>query len=236
VNAVLRLYLKRVGLDHLKKFALYCIRKLTVSDKKIIARYLSAPGDKKLHLGCGRNCIDGWLNTDLEPSRPTVASLNATARYPLPDAAFDYVFSEHMIEHIVYSDAQIMLRECYRVLKPGGRIRISTPNLQFLLDLFKPQKSQLQKDYIRWAAEAGHSPANEAHIFNRFVRAWGHFFIYDEKTLRETLEEAGFQNIEFCALNDSRFPALCNLENENRMLPGFLRLESMTIEAIKKPQ
>jgi predicted SAM-dependent methyltransferase len=57
---------------------------------------------------------------------------------------FDYVFSEHMIEHVSYAEGLLMLRECLRVLKPGGRIRIATPSLEVLLDLYKPSKTPIQ--------------------------------------------------------------------------------------------
>ena len=45
-----------------------------------------------------------------------------------------------MIEHLKYSDGQNMLKESFRVLKPKGKIRISTPDLQFLIDLTKRKK------------------------------------------------------------------------------------------------
>ena len=63
--------------------------------------------------------------------------LDATQTFPLPDCSFDYIFSEHMIEHVTYQNGKRMILECYRVLKPGGLLRISTPDLSFLVDLYK---------------------------------------------------------------------------------------------------
>ena len=62
--------------------------------------------------------------------------IDITKKFPFVSSTFDYVFSEHMIEHIKYQDGLKMLNESFRVLKPSGKIRISTPDLQFLLDLY----------------------------------------------------------------------------------------------------
>ena len=103
----------------------------------LVRDYLRQHGPKKLHLGCGQNAIPGWLNTDYYPRRQDILHLDATKPFPLPAESFDYVFSEHMIEHITYHDGLTMLKESRRVLKPGGRIRISTPDLKFLIELKK---------------------------------------------------------------------------------------------------
>ena len=60
-----------------------------------------------------------------------------------------------------------------------------------------------------------------------------HRFIYDEKTLREVMLNAGFTNIVRCDLQESENPALRNLENEARLPLTFLRLETLTLEGSK---
>ncbi len=209
-------------------------RQVAGKDRRKIRSYLAGTGEKKLVLGCGSSILQGWLNADFEPVSDEVVYLNVTVPFPFPDGVFECVFSEHMIEHISYADAQFMLRECLRVMKPGGRIRISTPNLQFLFDLYRSDKSPLQQEYIQWSANRWGAKEQDTHIINFYVREWGHCFIYDEKALREALEEAGFTDLERCELNGSRWPALKNLENESRMQPGFLKLETLTMEGTKR--
>jgi predicted SAM-dependent methyltransferase len=206
-------------------------------DKSVAREHLSAPGPKKLHLGCGNHILEGWLNSDFFPYTENVMRLDVTRRFPFDDRTFDYVFSEHMIEHIPHAQGQHMIDESFRVLKPGGRIRISTPDLAFLVALYQPDKTELQRRYIRWSAEANKPNvafAMDTYVINNFVRDWGHQFIYDEKALRASFERAGFQEIVRCALNESHFQELRNLENEAKIPEGFVKLESFTLEGTKK--
>ena len=100
-----------------------------------IRTYLHNHSLKKLQLGTSNNPISGWLNTDLLPTSREVVYLDATRPFPFDGEVFDYVFSEHVIEHLEHPSAVSMLHECFRVLKPGGRIRISTPDLRVLIGL-----------------------------------------------------------------------------------------------------
>jgi predicted SAM-dependent methyltransferase len=203
-----------------------------------IESYLQTQTLPRLHIGCGDNLLQGWLNSDFPARSPAVLELDATRTFPFRDGAFSYVYSEHMIEHVPYAGGASMLKECHRVLKPGGKIRISTPDLRFLIDLYLAgdRRTALQNNYIKWATDTfqrGAPGYDPVFVINNFVRDWGHVFIYDEKILRYTLEQAGFRQIERVELNTSADEALRNLEFEPRLPPGFLRLETMTLEATR---
>src|SRR5438093_6396512 len=103
-------------------------------NRRILHRYLSSTQNPSLQIGSANNQIAGWLNSDYHPHDATQYHLDATEPFDIPDESFDLVFCEHMIEHISFSDGLNMLRECHRILKPGGRMRIATPPLEFLLD------------------------------------------------------------------------------------------------------
>lgn len=215
-----------------------CRRKFGRVDRAILHSYLAGARMRKLQIGCGENPLEGWLNSDLYPRSPRVFHLDASRPFPFPDGAFDYVFSEHMIACLSYSEGSAMLAECHRVLKPGGTIRISTPNLSFLIDLCREEKSDLQRDYIAWSRDSFIPDApcpSHSFVVNNFMRAWGHRFIYDEETLRGSLERAGFDPITRLDVSQSAHAALRNLENVSRMPDGFLRLETLTLEATKPP-
>jgi len=209
--------------------------KYELNARKPISAYLANKKTKKLHIGCGENVLPEWLNTDYYPKNRSIAHLDATKQYPFLDGTFDYVFSEHVIEHITFADGLSMLEQCNRVLKSGGKIRLSTPNLRFLVDLYSEKKSELQERYIQWASDQfiKNGIYSDTMVINNFFRRWGHAFIYDEKTLRFALEASGFVDVHSCRINESVDIALRNLENKERLPAGFLQLETFTLEARK---
>lgn len=198
--------------------------------------YLSDAETRKLHLGCGRHAIEGWLNTD-RFCRHGIVYVDVTKNFALPSNTFDYVYCEHTIEHLPYEGGLNLLRESQRVLRSGGTLRLVTPDFVFLKSLHDAEKTPLQKEYLSWSMKEWVGTASdvpqEMFVINNFVRAWGHQFIYDKATLTQSLLSAGFTSIEQCELNASRHSVLRGLENEDRMPEGFLRLESLVLEAAK---
>ena len=77
-------------------------------------------------------------------------------------------------------------------------------------------------------------PGGEAgFVIDRFIRGWGHRFIYDEPILRGALERTGFRDPTRRGLNESSDAALRGLANAGRMPDGFLEMETLTLEAGK---
>jgi predicted SAM-dependent methyltransferase len=142
----------------------------------------------------------GWLNTDVLPTSRKVAYLDATRRFPFNDDTFDYVCSEHVIEHVEHQSAVSMLGECFRVLKPGAKVRISTPDLNVYTSLHSKEKTASQNHYIYWVSQRFMPDVDyckEVFVINNAFRAWGHQFLYDRETLRVILAKIGFEDIEF---------------------------------------
>ena len=210
-------------------------RKALGADKKILESYLQNHSVPKLHIGCGKNILVGWLNADYEPSSELVVFINATRRFPFSNNSFDYVYSEHMIEHISFADGVNMLSEIRRVLKPGGKLRISTPNMKFLIDMYRTKKTPLQSQYISWSInrfipDAGYD--DEVFVINNYFRNWGHTFIYDQQTLSRLLSDVGFVDIRSQDIGISDDDVFCGLENVGRAPEGFVEMESMILEAV----
>ena len=198
----------------------------------------------KLHLGCGRNILDGWINTDFNTAKfGGCEHLDVTEKFPYDDNSVDYIFSEHMIEHISLQDGKFQLEESFRVLKSGGKIRISTPDLKFLIELYTDNKTDLQKRYIDYTVNHpayNVSIGTDTFIINNFVRDWDHTFIYDEKTLKSLFESIGFFDVKSYLITESEDENLKNLEHttdEINIKQGqtkeFLQLETFTLEAKK---
>lgn len=206
-----------------------------------IKQYLQTHSVRKLQLGASTHLLPGWLNTDLCATRPGLVYLDVTRPFPLPDSGFDYVFSEQMIEHISYEQGQFMMRECLRVLKPGGTLRVSTPDLSISLQLYgEPQDGELRA-YQNWfiRRELPHlagNPNGGVFILNMGFRAWGHQFLYDRATLSEALVQSGFGQLKFFSPSESDDPELRGIETHGRE-NGTTRwddIEAFVLEA-KKP-
>ena len=203
-------------------------------DRRIAKRYLAEAVEPKLHIGGGRHLLAGWLNSDLRRYSGDVLHLDAARPFPFPDDTFAYIYSEHMIGYVQPESAMAMLRESFRVLVPGGKVRISTPDLAFLIALYGPEPSPRQERYIEWYRTWAYLPGRGiAFVIDHFMRTGDHRFVYDEPALRGLLETAGFSQVVRRGLNDSGDPALRGLANEGRLPEGFLDLESMTLEGTK---
>jgi predicted SAM-dependent methyltransferase len=204
-----------------------------------ISKYLQISQLKKLQLGTSNNVLDGWLNTDIFPYHDSVVYLDATKRFPFDTDTFDYILAEHMIEHIEYQAAQVMLRECFRVLKPGGRVRFATPDLRVILALHSREKTAAQRNYIDWSTARSMPEVLECKdvfVINLLFRAWGHCFLYDRETLHHALTTSGFSEIKFYKPGNSEDPILKNLESHGREIGSedINQFETIVVEGRKE--
>ena len=123
------------------------------------------------------------------------------------------------------------------ILKPGGRVRIVTPRMGFLLDMLKQPLSPTQLGYIRFTREQWMPDATSdeaSFVINNMFYNYGHRFIYDERTLAASLAAAGFTAIvqgRTCKSDDPNFQDV----DQHWKLVGreFNDLESMVFEAAR---
>lgn len=147
-----------------------------------LRRWLSRDGRKILNLGGGIVLFDQWLTGDVV-ARSDVY-MDITRPLPLPDNSVDVVFSEEVIEHVSLENGQAMLRECARVLKPNGTLRLTTPSLDY------------------FAARAVQSK-EMVHEINAIFYGHEHRHIFSRAELRDCLEQAGFCDIRESCYRDS---------------------------------
>lgn len=157
-----------------------------------------------LHFGCGTNYINGWVNVDLDAP---LADIHHDLTCPLPydDASVNFIFSEHFLEHITREEGLALLRECRRVLKPGGVFRVSTPDLRWLVAQYVSGKLD-EWDDVGWV------PRGSCQLLNEGMRSWGHQFVYDSSELLLILQEAGFTGIAVKPYRESAHAELAGLE------------------------
>jgi predicted SAM-dependent methyltransferase len=227
------------GYEAFRRVMLHLLNKLRQPGwrrRRMVADYLARSRPAKLNIGCGDHPLPGWLNSDCDAIMPPGALyLDAARPFPLASGSFDFIFSEHMIEHVPLAGAVNMLRECHRILRPGGRIRIATPRLEFMLELLTDPAEQ-HRSYADYHYEGlTEEPAvrTPARILNDYHRMWGHQFVFDEATLRLLLERAGFVNLQVEEVNESSDPHFRAIENDGRMPEGMLALTTLVLEGEK---
>jgi predicted SAM-dependent methyltransferase len=157
----------------------------------------------KLHLGCGSIYLPGWVNVDLDSPQADM-NLDLCERLPFEDESVESIYSEHFIEHIGRDDARRLLLECRRVLRPGGVIRISTPDLKFLALTY------LAKNITEWGDMW--SPSSPCLLMNEGMRSWGHQFLYDADEMELLFFEVGFGHRRFQGWQQSDYPVFSGLE------------------------
>ena len=197
----------------------------------------------KLNLGCGRNIMPGWINADLTVHNPEVFTMDATRPFPFPDNSFDYVFSEHMFEHLDLCGQQNMMRECHRVLRPGGILRLAMPNFDFLIDLVNNPDSEINCRYLDWSYrmfiqnKVGYEiDRNDYPVFvvNNFMHDWGHKFIHSANSLKDTALSSGFCNGERFPIGASSYLELQGCERHQNEIPEWANnLETFVMEFLK---
>lgn len=212
------------------------------TQQEVVERYLAHHEVACLEIGAGNTIVDGWLGTDLRPRHRDVLQMDATEPFPFPDHCLDFVHAEHLIEHISYQQGQRTLAECRRVLKPGGVVRLATPDLALLVAIYRGDAGPEGDHYLRWAYNAFLRKAPHVHpafLLNHNLRAWGHTFVYDAEVLRMALEDAGFVDIEQCRLGESRHEQLRGVERHHakgkEARERAVRFETMIFEATSPP-
>jgi SAM-dependent methyltransferase len=211
--------------------------------RQLILKYVASHDTRKLHIGCGGNFLEGWLNSDLVPDSDKFALLDASKTFPVSSDTFDYVYSEHVFEHLNFEQQLNYLRESLRILKPGGKIRIATPNFDFLAHLAGKDRSAFEREYLEWnfATFLKNIPVKlkdpenlEVYVINNYFRDWGHQLIHNKSSINKLIEYAGFQVVGFENVNNSTDPVLQGLEHHGAMITDtYNKFETMVIEATK---
>lgn len=100
------------------------------------ANSFSLPASPLLNVGCGTRYHKDWVNIDLKSSSPDVIEHNVLKGLPFAANCFDVVYHAHILEHVTPAQGAKLLGECFRVLKPGGIIRVVVPDLAYSCRLY----------------------------------------------------------------------------------------------------
>jgi len=214
---------------------------------------------EKLNLGCGPNAPSGWLNIDGSWNawfsnhiylrkvltilgmfsgtdagwnvRPLVHDL--TKPLPFEDNTVSIIYGAHVLEHLYLADAQRLLGECLRILRPGGVIRVVVPDLRSMVATYLKNKngeSPSRSERIAAADKLNEklgfrspAPPNGNFLF-KFYSLWKDFhhhkWMYDSDSLIHYLENAGFAGVREREYLQSDIPGIDEVEEAGRVLDG----------------
>jgi predicted SAM-dependent methyltransferase len=181
-------------------------------------------GPIRLHIGSGQRHLEGWVNIDHQ-KLPGVDRV-VDVRNGLPFEDVSTIYAEHFLEHLPLEAGLAFLRECRRVLEPGGRLRLSTPNLAWVLATHYRLDESLSDDQGLF----------DCLRTNRAFHGWGHQFLYNRASLALALAAAGFAEVSFHAYGESGHPELVGVEGHEKSddapgLPHVLIAEASGVAA-----
>jgi hypothetical protein len=162
----------------------------------------SEPGGiRRIHVGSGPNhLLAEWWNVDIRSFRGVDEVMDATI--PWPWGNIEAVFGEHFLEHLEPGQALSFLECAAQAMRPGGRLRLSTPSLEWVWRTHLDLSSDCDA-----AARIA-----ETYRVNRAFRGWGHRFLYSWPMLERLVSGAGFVDIERHGYGESEHAELRGLE------------------------
>lgn len=167
-------------------------------------------GIKKLHVGCGpKNILEDWWNVDIRTFKGIDQVMDVTKAWPWANT-LNYVYGEHFLEHLNLDDAIKFLTHAGNALQKGGKIRISTPSIEWVL------KSHFSFENID-------KQIDQTLIINRAFHGWGHQFLYSRPFLNFLISSLGYDNIQFFNYGESNDDEFKNIERHGgfKMEFGF---------------
>jgi predicted SAM-dependent methyltransferase len=166
----------------------------------------------KVHIGAGDDIKLGWVNIDLalqvppgiDPTvHPDTTLINHDLRMglPLEDGSCAIVYSSHFFEHLEYGQGQRLMRDCHRVLRPGGIFRVALPNFRATFEAYlrgDHKHFELLDELQKICAVFPRmEPGTRTLVdyVNYSVYQFGeHKYIYDEAKLELILQSMGFSS------------------------------------------
>jgi len=147
-------------------------------------------------------------------------------KLPFDDNVADFIFAEHVIEHVSHRESYEFFVECRRVLKNGGVLRIATPSVVQIARGTTP-------GYLRFLKDHGWGDGSPASAVRSIIFEHGHASIWSAETLLAVLDSIGFKSKQ-CQVKCSEFEDLRGIEGHDRVIGAeFNALETLCVEAQK---
>jgi SAM-dependent methyltransferase len=171
----------------------------------------SVPRPIRLEIG-GLKRRAGWVVTNV--NAVTRNYLDATSPWPLEDGSLSYVYADNVIEHLPLDAGRALLAEAYRCLRPGGVIRLVTPDIRSHVELYLAGSPSVGSSVGSSYRDLGLVVEHPVDLLRIPIGQFGHHagYVYDFETLDSELTRAGFNGTTKCNLGESSHPELAGLD------------------------
>ncbi|HOW35782.1 MAG TPA: methyltransferase domain-containing protein [Candidatus Omnitrophota bacterium] len=213
--------------------------RFTRLNRNRLLRQTRTLGIDRLHIGCGNILLEGWLNITYEmrekygeiKERNGRWWLNYDVRKQLPfdDNTIQYIAGSHFIEHLDLNEGMDFFKEAFRVMKKGGVIRVSCPDLEiYARHYVSGNKEFFENPFIRQACTFKNAVTNgEIFAAKAYDSGGAHKWFYDFNSLKHVLELAGFHQVKKVGRLQGQVPDVQRIE------PAEREIETSYAEAVK---
>jgi predicted SAM-dependent methyltransferase len=211
----------------------------TKFNASLLAKSIASAGVEKLHVGCGHVLLPGWLNILFEKRQEygrvkningaLLLNYNLLKPWPVEDDSISFIAGSHFIEHLDLNAGMKFVTYAHRVMKKGGVIRLSCPDLEvYAKNYVAGNRPFFDHPLIReWCTFKAATTPGEIFIAKAYDSGGAHKWFYDFASLKHILESAGFSDVRRVSRLEGKSPDLEKLEPPQR------ELETVYVEAAK---
>lgn len=181
------------------------------------------PSPLYLNLGSGANPVEGFINIEGFAQRHKEMWLDLRNGLPFPDNSVDGIFTCHVFEHFYMPELVPLVKDCYRVLKSGGILRILVPSVDKAIAAYNAGDSSFFSNFPRAYQSMG------GKLYNFLLCEGQHRIIFDFSLMEEMLRYSGFSEIQEMGGSESH---LFDSEILTKMEEGYVGI-SLIVEARK---
>ena len=219
-------------------YSFACLR-YTKLNCRLLRRQIRELKIERLHVGCGTVLLKGWLNIAFEKRQEygkikTVdgtfyLNYNLLGAWPVQENSIEHIAASHFIEHLDLNAGMEFAQNCFRVLKIGGVLRLSCPNLElYAKNYVERNRSFFDDPLIReWCCFQNAATPGEIFIAKAYDSGGSHKWFYDFESLKHILEAAGFKDVRKLSRLEGKTPDLEKIELKAR------ELETVYVEGVK---
>lgn len=137
--------------------------------------------------------MENWTTSDINGNGDL--QLDLTKPIPFPDNSVDKIYSSHLLEHFSYPYPMLdLLRECRRILKPGGVFSVAVPDARIFLDAYHSDEEFDIEKYCSY--DVGLTYKSKIDYVNFIAYLGGeHKHLFDSEGLIHAIQKAGFNDV-----------------------------------------